>query len=476
MGDDLIGLTATEAVDNLRAGEVTPTELLDAALARMDAVEAQVNALPTRSEARAREAIAQLPPPDQMPANSLAGLPIAIKDLTPVAGVRTTYGSPLHADNVPQYSGVVVERLEAHGAIVLAKSNTPELGTGANTFNDVFGETRNPWDTTRNSGGSSGGAAAALATGEIWLAHGTDLGGSLRTPAAFCGVVGLRPSPGRVARGPDGQLFDYGGVDGPMGRTVADTALFLDVMSGHDTTDPISFDGPPTSFVDAVRQAEPPARIAYTPDLDGFTPVDDEVARICEDAVRSLEALGTSVEIACPDLTDLYTVYHALRGEVYAHFGQQLDDEARQVVRSEIRWNIEAGERATGAQLAKARIGRNRLYHEFVRFLDDRTVLALPGAIVAPPPIEIRYLEELHGHTFPTYIDWVSVTFLSTVVACPSVVVPAGLTQQGLPVGLQLIGPPRGEAQVLAVAALIENQVGFPARLPIDPRPAAATS
>lgn len=470
MSDDPVRLSATAAVAELRAGTVSPTELLDAALDRIEAVEPAINALPTRCEARAREAIARLPPPARTGPGHLAGLPIAIKDVTPVAGVRTTYGSQLYADHVPDRSGALVERLEHNGAVVIAKSNTPELGAGANTFNDVFGATHNPWDTTRTAGGSSGGSAAALAAGEVWLAHGSDLGGSLRTPAAFCGVVGLRPSPGRVVRGPEGELFGDAGVHGPMGRTVADAALFLDAMVGRDVRDPLSLDAPATSFAEAVRTAEPPARIAFTPDLRGFTPVDAEVAAVCERAARSLEGLGTVVEPACPDLTDLYSVYHALRGRVYADLGQTLSHADREVVKEEIRWNIDVGERASGAELAAARAGRARLYREVVAFLSQYEVLAFPAAVVPAPPVTTRFLEELDGHRFSTYIDWVQITFLSTVVACPTVVVPAGLTQSGLPVGLQLLGPPRGEAAVLAAAALVEQQVGLPVSLPIEPR------
>lgn len=431
MSDDLLRLTATQAVAELRAGTISPTELLDATMARIAAVEPDVNALPTRCEARARETILRLPA-DTGP-GWLAGLPIAIKDITTVAGVRTTYGSMLHADFVPAYSGLSVERLEANGAVVVAKSNTPEFGTGASTFNDVFGATRNPWDTSRGVGGSSGGAAAALATGEVWLAHGSDVGGSLRTPAALCGVVGLRPSPGRVARGPDGDVFDDAGVEGPMGRTVADTALLLDAMVGRDVRDPLSLDPPTTPFVEAVRTARPPSRVAFSPDLAGFTPVDAEVAAICERAVRSLEALGTEVELTCPDLTGLYDVFHAMRGQVYAGRGQQLDAADRDVVMPEIRWNVEVGERASGTDLATARSSRARLYHDVVAFLTQRTVLAFPGAIVPAPPVTTRYLEELDGHRFPTYIDWVQVTFLSTVVACPAIVVPPGSPTPGCP-------------------------------------------
>jgi amidase len=255
-----------------------------------------------------------------------------------------------------------------------------------------------------------------------------------------------------------------------MGRTVSDVALFLDAMAGFDPRDPISIEAPAESFSAAVHRARPPARVAFTPDLGGFTPVDAEVAAICERAVRTLEPLGTEVASACPPLDDLYETYHALRGMAYADLGLQFGPAQRGVVKSEIRENVEFGERATGRELAGYRASRARLFRDVSGFLRHWQVLAFPGAIVPAPPVQTRYLTELNGQAFANYIDWVKVTFLSTVVACPSIVVPAGFTAQGLPVGLQLLGPPRGEAIVLAVAALIEQQLGLTAQVPIDPR------
>jgi len=247
VSDDLCMLTAVEAVALLRSGQVSSRELVEAALRRIEQVDPQLNALPTvcaeRAFGQAEGADRDAP---------LAGLPIAVKDLNDVAGVRTTYGSPIYADHVPDRSDFMVERLEQRGAVVLAKSNTPEFGAGGNTFNEVFGETRNPWDTSRTCGGSSGGSAAALASGQVWLATGSDLGGSVRTPAGFCGVVGVRPSPGRVAAGPSPLPFETMSVEGPMGRTVADAALMLDAMAGLDPRDPLSLEAPGRPFADAA--------------------------------------------------------------------------------------------------------------------------------------------------------------------------------------------------------------------------------
>ncbi|MBC7136489.1 MAG: amidase, partial [Oceanibaculum nanhaiense] len=263
---DLVKLTAVEAVDLLKKRKVSPLEMIDAAAARIAEVDKTVNALPTLCLDRAREQAKRLEsePGDKNYAGYLAGLPIAVKDLNPVKGVRTTYGSPIYKDYVPDHSDHMVEMLDRRGAVTIAKSNTPEFGAGANTFNEVLGTTVNPWDTRKSCAGSSGGAAVALATGQVWLATGSDLGGSLRSPASFCGIVGMRPSPGRVAHGPSLMPFANLSVDGPMARTVADTALFLDAMAGQHPGDPISLAEPATSFSAAVANPGKLSRVAFS--------------------------------------------------------------------------------------------------------------------------------------------------------------------------------------------------------------------
>ncbi|HXM70203.1 MAG TPA: amidase family protein, partial [Thermoanaerobaculia bacterium] len=312
MSGELTGLSARQATALLQAGEVTPLELVEASLARIAAVEPLVNALPTLCPERARAAAKAL-----RPGSLLGGLPIAIKDLVEVAGVRTTRGSPLFANHVSQHSDILVERLERNGALVIAKSNTPEFGAGGNTFNEVFGRTLNPWNTALTCGGSSGGAAVALATGEVWLAQGSDLGGSLRTPASFCSVVGLRPSLGRVAAGPQTDPFDTLSVQGPMARNVGDLALMLDAMVGGDPADPLAFPAPAGSFTAHVDRARPPKRVAFTPDLGGFM-VAGEVKDACARAARRFAALGVVVEEASPDLADAREIFQVLRALKFA--------------------------------------------------------------------------------------------------------------------------------------------------------------
>ncbi len=471
--DEVIGWSAREAVAALRAGDVRPSELVRASLDRIAEVDGSVNALPTTCQQRAVEHARRLE--DEGAAGDsglLAGLPLAIKDLTDVAGVRTTRGSTIHADRVPDTSNLCVQRLEDRGGIVVAKSNTPEFGNGANTVNEVFGATRNPWDTTRSPGGSSGGAAAALKTGQVWLAQGSDVGGSLRTPASFCGVVGLRPTPGRVAHGPVANPFDDAGVDGPMARSVGDVALMLDAMAGSHPRDPVSLEAPELAYVDVVAMARPPARIAFTPDLGGYTTVDPEVVAICRSAVKRLGALGTDVGEATVDVTGMHEAYHLLRGRLQADLGHGLGDDLART-NDDVQWNVRFGQQLTGADLARGRALRAQVRDRWLDFCDDWHLLALPAAIVPAPPIEVRSMDDYAGMAFETYIDWVKITFLATTVASPALVVPVGFTAAGLPVGLQLVAAPRREDVVLSAGAVLEADLGLDLR-PIDPRTSTA--
>ncbi len=471
---DLVSLSAREAVALLRRGEVTPLELIDAAEARIQAVDGAVNALPTLCLDRARAHARRLMAREPEARGPLAGLPLAIKDLDEVAGVRTTYGSPIYADHVPARSCIMVETLEDRGGIVIAKSNTPEFGAGANTFNEVFGKTLNPWDRRLTCGGSSGGAAVALATGEVWLATGSDLGGSLRTPASFCGVVGLRPSPGRVAMGPDPLPFDSLAVGGPMGRDVADTALMLDAMAGMHPADPRSLPAPARPFLAAVEAPEPPRRVAFSPDL-GITPVDAEVAEICARAAQRVFAdMGAAVEDACPDFSDAPETFQTLRAVRFAAAKAPLLETERARLKPEVIWNIEKGLALDGEEIGRAMRARGALYNRVVSFFDDYDLLVCPAAIVPPFDVNQRYVAEAGGRKFDDYVAWIAITFVLTLTSCPVLCLPAGFTRSGLPVGIQIMGPPRSEARVLAAGALFEAGAGLAPLTPIEPRDAAA--
>lgn len=455
--------TATEVVALLKAGAVSPAELLDILHARIEAVDGAVNALPTLCRDRA-EAAAERADRDSL----LAGLPVAIKDLAPVEGVRTTFGSPIFADNVPDHSDYVVERLEERGGVVYAKSNTPEFGAGANTFNPVFGVTRNPWDTRMSAAGSSGGAAVALATGTAWLAHGSDLGGSLRTPAGFNAVVGLRPSPGLVPSGPDLLTFQDLAVEGPMGRTVADVALMLDAMAGADPRDPRSFAPPVSSHVEALRDPPASLRIAWSPDL-GVTVVDREIQAVCADAAVGFSALGAAVEEACPDFAGAYDCFQTLRAAFFAGRAAPLLEAHREKLKPDVVWNVEKGLALTADDIGRAERERTALYHRVAAFMADYDILACPVMQARPYPVERTYVEEIDGRKMASYIDWIAITFSVTLTGLPVVSLPCGFTQDGLPVGLQLVGRHRGEAALLAAAAQLEDLLGIASQVPIDP-------
>jgi amidase len=471
---DLVRLSAREVVRLLKAREISPLDVIDAALARIAAVEPSINALPTLCAERARAAAERIMA-EATTARAhpgwLGGLPIAVKDLSDVEGVRTTFGSPIYADNVSRQTDVTVELLERRGAVVLAKSNTPEFGAGANTFNEVFGKTRNPWNTALTAGGSSGGAAAALAAGEVWLATGSDLGGSLRTPAAFCSVVGLRPSPGRVARSA-ANPFDTLSVAGPMARDVADLALFLDAMVGRHPKDPLAWEAPDSPFQRAAASKALPQRVAFSPDL-GFLPVEPEIAAACRHAAERLSAAGVIVEEACPDLADAIEIFHTLRGAAFAARYEPLyrSRAHRKKLKPEVVWNIERGLKLKASDIGRAAIARGALAQRVGTFFTEYDLLLCPAAPVAPFDVDIRWLPEVAGRTLETYIDWIAITFAITVSACPALSLPCGFTARRLPVGLQMVAPVGHEAALLAAAAAAEDIYGLARLLPIDPDP-----
>ena len=465
----LVRETACAVVDKLNSGEVTPLDLLDVLEQRIAEVDGKVNALPTLCFDRARAHAKALM---QKPAGArglLAGLPVPIKDLTAVAGVLTTQGSPIYRDNIPAQSDVMVEHLEANGGIVYAKSNTPEFGAGANTFNEVFGATRNPWDISRSAAGSSGGAAVALATGTAWLAHGSDMGGSLRNPASFCGIVGMRPSIGRVAHTPKFGIDRTLGVQGPMARNVEDLALLLDAMSGEHPADPLSLPLLPESFRSAARSGNKPKRVAYSPDL-GITPVDPEVAAITRKAAERFAEAGVIVEEAHPDLREAHECFHVLRAFDFAISKAALLRTKRDLLKPEVIWNIEEGLKLTVEQIERAEAQRVAMTARTLEFFKTYDLLLAPATIVAPFPVENRYVAECAGKKFDNYVEWLGIVYAITLACVPALSLPCGFTASGLPVGLQMVGPPRGDARLLAGAKALEDILGIRGTTPIDPR------
>ena len=466
----LVRETACAIVDKLRAGDVTPLDLLDALEKRIAEVDGKVNALPILCFDRARDAAKALMKKPAAERGLLAGMPVPIKDLTDVAGVRSTQGSPIYRDRVPERSDILVEHLEQNGAVIYAKSNTPEFGAGANTFNEVFGATVNPWDTSKSAAGSSGGAAVALATGMAWLAHGTDLGGSLRNPASFCGIVGLRPSIGRVARTPKFVIDNTTSVQGPMARNVEDLALLLDAMSGEHPADPLSLPALPTSFLSAARSGAKPKRVAYSPDF-GITPVDPEVAAITRKAAERFAEAGAIVEEAHPDLSEAHDCFHVLRAFSFANSKAELLRTKRDQLKPEVIWNIEEGLKLTVERITRAQAQRVAITERTLKFFETYDLLLSPATIVPPFPIENRYVAECGGKKFDNYVEWLGIAYAITLACCPALSLPCGFTASGLPVGLQIVAAPRGEAQLLARARVLEDILGLHGSTPIDPKP-----
>jgi amidase len=466
---DLVRETACTIVDKLKTGDVTPLDLLDVLEQRISEVDGKVNALPILCFDRARDRAKALMKKPASERGPLAGLPVPIKDLTAVAGVRTTEGSPIYKERIAERSDILVEHLEQNGAVIYAKSNTPEFGAGANTFNEVFGATLNPWDTAKSAAGSSGGAAVALATGMAWLAHGTDLGGSLRNPASFCGVVGLRPSIGRVARMPKFSIDNTTTVHGPMARNVEDLALLLDAMSGEHPGDPLSLPKLPTSFLSAAGFGNKPKRVAYSPDL-GITPVDPEVAAITRKAAARFAEAGAIVEEAHPDLSEAHECFHVLRAFHFAITKAELLRTKRDQLKPEVIWNAEEGLKLTVERITRAQAQRLAMTERTLKFFETYDLLLSPATIVPPFPIGNRYVAECGGKTFGNYIEWLGIAYAITLTCCPAMSLPCGFTASGLPVGLQIVAPPRGEAPLLAGAKVLEDILGLRGTTPIDPR------
>ncbi len=470
--DELIRMTATAAVAALRAGDASSLDLVEASAARIEAVNPVVNALPILCLDRARDAARRMTaqaPAGVDPACWLAGLPLAIKDYNDLGGVRTTMGSPIFAERVAERSDATVARLERHGGVAMGKSNVPEFA-GGNTFNPVFSATRNPWDIRLSAGGSSGGAAVALATGMTWLANGSDLGGSLRTPASFNGVVGLRPGPGRVPRGASLPAFDTLWVEGPMGRTVADVALMLDASAGFEADDPLSFDTPAGIFTHGLQKSGLPVRVSFSRDLGGIVAVEPEIADICAAAAARFAEIGADVTGDCPDFTGVLEAFHTLRGVLFGTSMGPTLEAHRDRINPDIVWNIEKGLDVTAQDLLSAQRVRWALYHRMVEFFQTHDLLICPAVSVSPFPVEQNWVEVIDGKPCASYIDWFAITFALTMTACPVLALPCGFTRSGLPVGIQLVGRPRGEEALLRAAHRMEEVFGCAGRLPVDPR------
>jgi amidase len=463
-GDERIcWLPLREQAALVRDGKLSSTELVSLYLDRIGAVNPAVNAIVTldperslREAALADQAVAR-----GEPLGLLHGVPAGFKDTHDTAGMRTTYGSALFAEHVPAADDLVVARIRKAGAISVGKTNVPEFQTGGHTFNELFGVTRNPYDLTRSAGGSGGGSAAALAAGMIAAAEGSDLGGSLRNPAAFCNVVGLRPSPSRV-RGMTGPFaWQPLTVRGPMGRTVDDVALMLSVLTGPDSHRPAGrylAGEAPGKLRPAVTRG---LRVAWSPDMAGQAAVDSAVVKVLGAQLATFTDLGCVVRKACIDFDEADEAFRTLRAWMFAYTMSDHFRNHRDQLKPSLVQNIEEGQFLSGRDIASAMASQGILFERAHRFFEDFDVLALPATAVPPFPAELEYPAVVAGQPQVSYLDWLAPAYYVTMTGCPAISVPAGFTADGLPVGIQLIGPYRGEARLLSIALAFEDAMRF---------------
>ena len=469
--DDLVFQSAKQLARLLRARKLSAVEVMKAFIAQVEKVNPKVNAIVTflpdaalkeakrldAKRARTRSA-AEVGP--------LAGLPIAYKDMIATKGIRTTYGSPIYADNIPAEDSVIVERLRRAGAITLGKTNTPEFAAGSQTFNKVFGATLNPYDLTKTSGGSSGGAAVAVACGMLPFADGSDLGGSLRNPGNFNNVVGLRPTPGRVPVHPTTDAWGMLSVLGPIARSVEDCAFLLSAMAGPDLRSPITISEPGARFARPLGRNFKKVGIAWWPTLgsrlrgNDNMEVDARVTAVLEKQRKVFESLGCIVEEAYPDLSGADEVFHVLRAVGFVQKYAELLKKHRDKIKETVIWNIEEGLRLDGPRVARAMALRSEIYRRMREFMDRYEFLCLPVNQVPPFPSTQPYVDTINGVKLPSYIDWMKTAYYITVTSHPAISVPAGFTDDkpGLPVGLQIVGRYRDDFGVLQMAHAFEQE------------------
>ena len=460
-------LTAAEIAKKIRKGEISAVQTMEAHLAQIERINPQVNAIVTFIQELALEEARKADEKQAKGGNigPLHGLPIAHKDLVPTKGIRTTFGSLVFQDFIPEEDALLVERLREGGAIMLGKTNTPEFGAGSQTFNQVFGVTRNPYDLSKTCGGSSGGAAVSVACRMLPIADGSDLGGSLRNPTNYCNVVGFRPSVGRVPSWPNESGWNSFAVDGPIARTVEDSALMLSVLAGPDSRSPICLPESGSIFLKSLERNLKGVKIDWSPDLGGL-PVDSRVTETLEAQRHVFEDLGCVVEEGFPDFSDADEIFKTFRAWFYELKLASLLPEHGEKIKETVIWNIESGMKLSGPELGRAEVKRTALFHRVREFMQDYDFLALPVSQVPPFPVEQEYVSEINGLQMGTYLDWMRSCYFISVTGQPAISVPCGFTAEGLPVGLQLVGRPQDDLGVLQLANAFEKATGFYKTIP----------
>jgi amidase len=460
-------MSAVEMARLIRAKKLSAREALAAHLTQIERVNPKVNAIVTLVPELAAAAAGKA---DEMQARGetlgrLHGLPVAHKDLFDTRGIRTTFGSPLYKDNVPSEDDIVVERMRRAGAITIGKTNTPEFGAGSQTFNTIFGATRNPYDLTRTCGGSSGGAAVALACGLVPVASGSDTGGSLRNPAAFCNVAGFRPSPGRVPNPKSSFAWSTLSTSGCLGRSVADLAFALSTIAGPESGVPLSIDEPGERFARPLERNFKGTRVAWFKDLGGV-PFDPRVRAVVDGHRKTFESLGCVVEQAEPDFAPAEIAFRVLRAWNTANsYGERFRAHP-EAFKDTLAGEIEEGLRLTGADVARAETAHGQLWRRFQSFLEKHEYFVLPTTQLPPFEIDTPYPRAIAGVRFDSYIDWMKSCWYISATGNPAASVPAGFTPEGLPIGVQIVGRAKEDVGVLQLAHAFEQATGFGKRHP----------
>ena len=467
--DHLWKKSATEIVSLLKNKEVSPDEVLDENLKRIKETHNSINAVVTLCEERARHQIKNMDIDRKDQPGYLYGLPIVVKDLTDVKGVKTTYGSQIYKDHIPDASDFLVERIEKMGGIIIGKTNTPEFGAGSQTFNEVFGYTTNPWNINYTSGGSSGGTASALASGAAWLGTGSDLGGSLRNPASFCGVVGLRTTPGTIAHGPQNLPFNDLSVDGPMARNVKDIALFLDTMTTLDSRDPLSSLSKEKPYQNFINEDKSKLNIGITDDF-GVLACDPEVRNAINHAEKILIEMGHNVERVHPDLSESEETFQILRAHLLATDKRELYNEHKEVIKKDLKLNIEKGLKLSEEQISKANIARGKIIKNTNLYFQNYDFLIAPSAMVAPFSIKEHWPKKVENEIFDNYVSWLMTAAAISLTACPSLSVPCSNSRNNLPIGIQIVGKRRHEGAVLNIGHKFQKHSNNYGITPIEPK------
>lgn len=468
MEKEIIYTNARDLAKMIRERTLSAREVVEAHLAQIKRINPMVNAIVSLDEERA---VAEASKADEMLASGkkvgpFHGLPIAIKDTHHAAGFPTTNGSPIFRDHMATEDDLMVERLRAAGAIVVGKTNVPEFAAGAHTFNEVFGVTRNPYNKEKTAGGSSGGAAVAVTSGMIPFADGSDMGGSLRYPASFNNVVGLRTSPGRIPTYPKAAIYSPLAVQGPIARSVEDASFLLSVMAGPDPRSPLSIEEPGAKFLTPFNPNLKGKRIAWSADLGGLFPVDPNVKKNLEQQLKVFQDLGCEVEEACPNLEGAEEVFQVLRAWEFDVSFSELFDRYRELLKPSLIWNLEKGRNLRGSDISRAENLRHQLYHEMRHFYEKYDALLLPVSQVSAFDANLEYPTAINGVQMESYLDWMRSCYYISATGNPALSVPCGFTDDGLPLGLQIVGPHRGDYEVLRIGYAFEQATKYGERRP----------